>query len=64
MGPLVVVVRGPSPDFGARMGHVPDHGFVQKLIAHSAVEVFHEAVLHRLARRDVMPLNSALGGEG
>jgi hypothetical protein len=35
--------------------------FVQKLIAHAAVETFAEAVLHRLAGRDVMPLDFAFG---
>ena len=46
------------------MGHVAEHGLVQKLVSRASVETFHEAILHRLARSDVVPLDAALGGKG
>jgi hypothetical protein len=46
------------------MGHVAEHGLVQKLIAHSAIEAFHESVLHRFAGGDVMPFDVAFGRKG
>lgn len=64
MGPFFVVVCGPGADGRPGVGHVPEHGFIQKLIAHAAVEALHEPVLHRFARGDVMPLDPALGGKG
>lgn len=36
-------------------------GFVEKLIAHPAIEAFHEAILHGLARCDVVPRDPVLG---
>lgn len=64
MGSLVVVIRGPFPDRRAGVGQVSEHGLVQKLIAHPAVEALHEPVLHRFAWGDVMPLDVALGRKG
>ena len=64
MGSLFVVVGGPFPDRGAGMGHVAEHGLVQKLVAHAAVETLDKAVLHWLAGSDVVPLDVALGGKG
>jgi hypothetical protein len=32
-----------------------EQGFVEKLVAHPAVEAFTKAVLHRLSRRDEVP---------
>ena len=64
MGPLLVVVCRPGPDRGSCRGHVAEHGLVQKLVSHASVETFHEAILHRLARSDVVPLDAALGGKG
>ena len=37
-------------------------GLVEKLVAQTAVEAFDEGVLHRLAWRDVMPLDRGLAG--
>lgn len=48
----------------AGVGHVAEHGFIQKFVAHAAIEAFHEPVLHRFTLRDVMPLDVALGGKG
>lgn len=46
------------------MDPVGKHGLVEELVSHAAVETIHEAVLHRLARRDVMPLDALLRGKG
>ena len=59
-----VEVGGPGPDHGAGMGHIAEHGLVQEFVAHAPVEAFHEAVLHGLTRRDVMPFDLALRGKG
>lgn len=64
MRALGVVVVGPGGDHNPRMGQVSKHGFVEQLIAHPPVETFHEAVLHRLARCDVVPLDPMRGSEG
>ena len=61
MGTLGVVVRGPGSDHDPRMGQVAEHGLVEQLVAHSAVEAFDETILHRLARRDVVPFDPVLG---
>ncbi len=72
MRPFFVVVIGPGPDQGARMGHAAEHGLVQKFVAHATVETFHKAVLHRLASRwkrsfgttrDVVPVDLAICGD-
>jgi len=41
-----------------------EQSFVQQLIAHTTVEAFAEAVLHGLARRNIMPLDLAFGRPG
>mgnify|MGYP007114306962 CR=1 FL=1 len=64
MWPFLVVVGGPGADCGTGMGHVAEHSLVQRLIAHAAVEAFHETVLHRFAWSDVIPFDVALGGKG
>ena len=64
MGPFLVVVIGPGPDQGAGMRHGAEHGFIQKLIAHAAIEAFGKAVLHRLSGGDVVPVDLAICGEG
>src|SRR5437868_4844634 len=57
---VAVVVVLPLAEYVAGVGQAPEHGLVQELISEPAVERLHEAVLHRLARRDVMPGNSSL----
>ena len=57
VGPFGVIVGDPGSDQVAGMGDVAEQGLVQKLVPHPAVEAFDEPVLHRLARRNVMPLN-------
>jgi hypothetical protein len=60
----VVVVADPGADLRARVIEAEEQRFVQKLIAHASVETFAEAILHRLARRDVMPLDLVFGRPG
>ena len=55
-----IVVSRPGGDYDPGVGQVAEHGLVEQLVPHSAVEALHEAVLHRLARRDVVPLDPAL----
>ena len=43
------------------MGEVAEHRLVQKLVPHPAVEAFHKAIQHRLARRDIVPFDFGLG---
>ena len=40
---------------------VAEQRLVQELVPHPAVEAFDETVLHRLARRDVVPFDLVLG---
>src|SRR5690606_38353796 len=61
MRALGVVVCGPGGNHGPRMVQVAEHGLVEQLIAHPTVEAFDETVLHRLARRDVVPFDPVLG---
>ncbi|SSP03799.1 Uncharacterised protein [Acinetobacter baumannii] len=53
--PDVVVVDAPAFDDGAGLGQGGEDLLVQALVAEPAVEAFDEAILLRLARRDVMP---------
>ena len=56
-----VVVVGPCGDHDARVCQVAEHGLVEQLVAHPPVETLDEAVLHGLARRDVVPFDPVLG---
>ena len=49
-----VVIR-PRGQLFAGMPEVEEKALVQQLVAHPAVEGFHEPVLRRLVRRDVVP---------
>ena len=60
MRALRVVVGSPGFDQISGMGDVVEQRLVQKLVPHSAVGTFDEAVLHGLARCDVVPLNLVL----
>ena len=59
-----VVVGGPGADDLPGVPKAEEQGLVQQLVAHSSVEGFDEAVLHRLAGRDVMPVDAVLGAPG
>jgi hypothetical protein len=43
------------------MSQVAEHGIIEQLVAHPAAETLDEAVLHRLFRRDAVPLDPMLG---
>jgi hypothetical protein len=55
MRALAVVVVGPSRNFGPGVIEAVEQSFVEKLVAHPAVEAFTEAGLHRLSRCDEVP---------
>ena len=55
-----VVVDPPFFDDLARLLEVGEEVFVEALVAQSAVEALDEAILHRFARRDVVPFDTAL----
>jgi hypothetical protein len=57
MRALVVVVVDPISDLGPGVIVAEEQGFVEKLVAHFAVEALAKAVLHRLVRRDEVPCN-------
>src|SRR3546814_4154550 len=58
--PRLVVIFGPGRDHCAGMIEVEEQRLIQKLIAHPAIKALDIAVLHRLARRDIMPLDPDL----
>lgn len=60
MRSLTVVILDPGSDLDPGMGKAHEQRLIEKLIAHAAVEALDVAVLHRLARSDVMPLHADL----
>lgn len=56
-GPVVVEVSTPPRDEIARITKAVKQVLIQTFVAHSAGEAFHEAILHRLARSDIMPVD-------
>ena len=62
MRALGIVDVGPAGDSLARMIDAEEQGLVQQLVAHPAVERLAVAVLHGLARRNVVPLHLHLLG--
>ncbi len=50
-----VVVLDPLGDAGTCVVEAAEQRLVQEFVAHAAVESLADAVLHRLARRDVVP---------
>ena len=57
MRPHIVVVVAPSPQHRPRMAHGREQRLVQAFVAQATIEALDVAVLLRLARRDVMPLD-------
>jgi hypothetical protein len=55
----VIMVEDPGADLFPRVGEAEEQRFVQKLVTHASIEAFAKAVLNRLARGDVMPLDLA-----
>lgn len=60
--PFLVVVALPGRQHGAGMRQRAEQRLVQKLVAQAAVEALDEAVLLRLAGRDIVPADA--GGVG
>jgi hypothetical protein len=60
MRPPGVVIGNPSGDDLPSLIEIEEQAFVEKPVAHPAVECFHLAVLHRFAGCDVVPLDSML----
>ena len=60
MRPVVIVVVTPALDDLAGMAVAAEAVLVQAFVAQPAIEALNEAVLHRLARGDVMPLDAAV----
>ena len=55
-----IVVVPPAGDAAAGVAEALEDLLVQKLVAQPTVEALHEAVLLRLARRDVVPFDALL----
>lgn len=55
MGAFGVVVGSPVLDGVAGMRQPTEQRFVQALVSEAPVQALDEAVLHRLARSDVVP---------
>ena len=64
MRALGIVAVDPVGDRFTGMAEVYEQGLVQELVAHPAVERLTIAVLHGLARGDVMPVHLHLLGPG
>jgi hypothetical protein len=55
-----VVVGDPGADEPASLIEIDEQALVEKLVAHAAVERLDEAVLHRPAWRDVVPIDAMI----
>src|SRR5690606_28187164 len=55
---LSVVIRPPASEHLTGMRQAAEDGLVQQLVAQATVEALDEAVLHRLARRNVVPADA------
>lgn len=55
-----VVVDPPFFDDLARLFEVGEQVLVEALVAQAAVEALDEAILHRFARRNVVPFDTTL----
>lgn len=53
---MVVIVR-PFSNGATGMIEAEEQAFIEQLVAHPTVETLDIAVLHRLSRRDVVPLD-------
>ena len=58
MGPDRIVVVAPPGELAPCIGQAGEHLLVQQLIAQFAVEALDEGILCRLARRDVVPIDT------
>ena len=64
MRPRFVVVAPPGLQHGAGVRQRAEQRLVEQLVAQPAVEALDEAVLLRLAGRDVVPADAGLVGPG
>ncbi len=62
--PLGIVVGDPFGDLGSHVVEAEEQRLVQELVAHSAIEAFHEGVLDRLAGRDEVPVDGVVLAPG
>ena len=60
MGAVGVVVPPPFFDDPTGFWQAAEHVLVQAFVAETTVEAFHEGVLHRFARRDVVPFDAGV----
>ena len=60
MWAVVVEVCAPCRHQIAGMAQAVEQMLVQAFVAHAAIEAFHEPVLHRFARCDVVPVDLAI----
>ena len=60
MRSLPVVILDLGCDLDPGMSMAEEQGLVEQLVAHATIEALAEAVLHRLARRDIMSLDAEL----
>ena len=60
VGAMGVVVPPPFFDDPTGLWQASEHVLVQAFVAEAAVQAFHEGVLHRFARRDVMPFDAGV----
>ena len=61
MRTLVVVIFSPIRDAGSGVIEAEEQALVEKFVPHPAVEALAEAVLRRLTRGDVVPIDAVLG---
>ena len=57
MRAVVVDVDTPCRHQRAGMEQAVEQVFIQAFVCHTPLEAFHEAILHRLARCEVVPVN-------
>ena len=61
MRPGRIVIGDPGADDPPCVDHTEEQALVQQLVAHPTVEALAEAVLHRLAGGDVVPVDAVFG---
>ena len=57
--PIVIVIGTPVVEHDTSVLQRPEQGLVEQLVSQAADEGFGKRILHRLARRDVVPLDLA-----
>jgi hypothetical protein len=62
MWPDVIVVVAPKSQFASGIGQAVEDLLIQAFVAQAAVETLDKAILLRLARIDVVPLDTVLVG--